>query len=104
MRATGAHVASVERVAAGTADVAAIDLVTWGYCQRHQAAAGRLRVLRLTEPTPGLPDIAAPGADVAALRAVLAEASPGFVPVEAGDYRVVAERFAAAAAAFGGPR
>ena len=48
----------------------------------------------LTEPTPGLPYIAAPGADVAALRAALAEASPGFVPMEAGDYRVVAERFA----------
>ena len=102
VRVTGAHVRSVERVAAGAADLAAIDLVTWGYCLRHRAAAGRLRVLMLTDPTPGLPYIAAPGADVAALRAALAEASPGFVPMEAGDYRVVAERFAKAAAAFGG--
>ena len=55
----------------------------------------------LTDPTPGLPYIAAPGADVAALRAALAEAIRRFVPMEAGDYRVVAERFAKAAAAFG---
>jgi ABC-type phosphate/phosphonate transport system substrate-binding protein len=98
---TGAHVDSVDRVAAGHADMAAIDLVTWGHCLRHRPAAGRLRVLMLTDPTPGLPYIAAPGADVAALRAALAEASPGFVPIEAGDYRVVAERFAAAVSAFG---
>jgi ABC-type phosphate/phosphonate transport system substrate-binding protein len=101
IRVTGAHVASVDRVAEGAADLAAIDLVTWGYCLRHRPAAGRLRVLMLTEPTPGLPYIAAPGTDVAALRAALADASPGFVPVEPGDYRLVAERFRAAASAFG---
>jgi ABC-type phosphate/phosphonate transport system substrate-binding protein len=100
---TGAHVDSVELVAAGAADLAAIDLVTWGYCRRHRPAAGRLRVLMLTEPTPGLPYIAAPGADVAALRDALAgDAAPGavgFVPMDAGDYAVVAGRLAAAASA-----
>jgi ABC-type phosphate/phosphonate transport system substrate-binding protein len=101
VRVTGAHVRSVDRVAAGAADLAAIDLVTWGHCLRHRPAAGRLRVLMLTEPTPGLPYIAAPGADVGALRAALADASAGFVPMQAGDYRVVAERFAAGASAFG---
>ena len=107
---SGAHVGSVERVAAGEADIAAIDLVTWGYCLRHRAAAARLRVLMLTDPTPGLPYIAAPGADVALLRAALAGAvddlAPedraalgpvGFVPMEAGDYAVVADRLAVAA-------
>jgi hypothetical protein len=102
IRVTGAHVLSVDRVAAGAADLAAIDLVTWGYCLRHRPAAGRLRVLMLTEPTPGLPYIAAPGANVAALRGALAGASAGFVPFEAGEYRVVAERFAAAVSAFRG--
>ena len=106
---TGAHVDSVERVAAGAADFAAIDLVTWGYCLRHRPAARRLRVLALTEPTPGLPYIAAPQADVAALRAALAEAiaemtpadraelgSVRFVAMQAGDYAVIGERLAAA--------
>jgi ABC-type phosphate/phosphonate transport system substrate-binding protein len=100
VRVTGAHARSVERVAAADADLAAIDLVTWGHCLRHRPAAGRLRVLMLTEPTPALPYIAAPGADVPALRAALADVSPRFVPIEAADYRVVAERFAAAASAF----
>jgi len=101
VRVTGAHVRSVDRVAAGVADIAAIDLLTWGHCLRHRPTAGRLRVLMLTDPTPGLPYIAAPGTAVAALRSALADASPGFLPMEAGDYRVVAERFVAARSAFG---
>jgi ABC-type phosphate/phosphonate transport system substrate-binding protein len=108
---SGAHVASVERVAAGEADLAAIDLATWRYCLRHRPAAARLRVLLLTEPTPGLPYIAAPGADVAALRAAIAGAVAalpdadraalgiaGFAPMDAADWSPVAERFAAASA------
>jgi ABC-type phosphate/phosphonate transport system substrate-binding protein len=102
VRVTGAHITSVDRVAAGAADLAAIDLVTWGYCLRHRPAAKRLRVLMLTEPTPGLPYIAAHGAEVAARRAALAEARPGFVRMDVGEYRVVAERFAAAASVFAG--
>ena len=109
--ATGAHAASVERVAAGEADLAAIDLATWRYCLRHRPAAARLRVLLLTDPTPGLPYIAAPGADLAALRAALAGAVAalpagdraalgiaGFVAMDAADWAPVAERFAAASA------
>jgi ABC-type phosphate/phosphonate transport system substrate-binding protein len=109
---TGAHVASVDRVAGGAADLAAIDLVTWGYCRRHRPAAGRLRVLMLTDPTPGLPYITAPGSDVEALRAAVAGAiaglsdadrgelgAVGFVSIEAGAYALVAERLAAAASA-----
>lgn len=108
---TGAHVESVDRVAAGAADLAAIDLVTWGYCLRYRPAARRLRVLTLTEPTPGLPYIAAPRADVAALRTALAGAIAGiapadrdelghvrFVAMQAADYAVIGERLAAASA------
>ena len=54
----------------------------------------------LTDPTPGLPYIAAPGADVAALRAALAEASPAIrAGWSAGDYGLVRSAFAKAAAA-----
>lgn len=110
---TGAHVRSVAAVAAGKADIAAIDLVTWGHCRRVMPAAAALEVLMLTDPTPGLPYIAAAGADVAtlgrALEAAIGElgaedrAAMGgiaaFVPLTAGDYRVVGERIAAAGSA-----
>ena len=107
---TGAHVDSVEAVAAGRADLAAIDMVTWRHCLRHRPAARRLRVVLLTEPTPGLPYIAAPGAGAGPLAAALAAAIDGlaaadreelglarFVPMAAADWGVVAGRQTAAA-------
>ncbi len=56
---TGAHRASIQSVAQGQADVAAIDAVTWQIAQRHETTAQALRVLTSTEPTPGLPFICA---------------------------------------------
>ena len=57
---TGAHAASVEAVAAGEADVAAIDCVTFTLLQRLRPATTRLmRVLAWTAPSPGLPLITA---------------------------------------------
>jgi ABC-type phosphate/phosphonate transport system substrate-binding protein len=74
---TGAHAASVEAVAEGAADVAAIDGVTWAHVQRRrQGASASLRVLAWTTASPGLPLITAAATDaatVAALRAALAE-------------------------------
>jgi len=74
---TGAHVSSVEAVAAGEADVAAIDCVVWAHLQRLRPAATRdLRVLAWTKAAPGLPLIAAATTDaalLAALRQALAE-------------------------------
>ena len=109
---TGAHVHSVDLVAAGEADIASIDLVTWGYCLRHRPKARELAVLMLTDPTPGLPYIAATGTDVAPLRQALAAAIADlpaqdrgaiggmtrFVPMDVADYGLVADRFAAASA------
>lgn len=60
---TGSHAASAQAVAEYRADIAAIDAVSWALACRHDAVAGRLRVIDATEPTPALPLIAAAGAD-----------------------------------------
>jgi ABC-type phosphate/phosphonate transport system substrate-binding protein len=53
---TGSHVASVEAIAAGEADVAAIDAVTWAHIETFRPALIRsLRVLGWTDTSPGLP-------------------------------------------------
>jgi ABC-type phosphate/phosphonate transport system substrate-binding protein len=108
---TGSHAASVARVAEGAADIAAIDFVSWGLALRFRPAALRLKVLMLTDPTPGLPLIAAAGADVPAYRAAIVRAIgaldaasraglgvQGFVPLDAADYQLIADRIAAAEA------
>jgi ABC-type phosphate/phosphonate transport system substrate-binding protein len=106
---SGAHRASVTMVAEGGADIAAIDAQSWRLAQRFQPEAARLRVLMLTDPTPGLPLIAAAGADVgrhaAAVRVAIGSLDPaaratlgiaGFVPLRRDDYRPIAVRLAAA--------
>lgn len=57
---SGAHRQSVRLVAAGSADLAAIDAVSWELARRHEPAARNCRVLAHTRPTPGLPIITAP--------------------------------------------
>ena len=56
---TGSHAASIRDVAAGQADIAAIDAVTWRFATQFEADARSLRVLCMTDPTPGLPYISA---------------------------------------------
>ena len=56
---TGAHAASIDAVAEGRADVAAIDAVTWAMAQRYLPQTANLRVLLSTPPTAGLPLITA---------------------------------------------
>ena len=51
---TGAHRASIEAVAEGRADLAAIDAVTWRLATRFHAPAGTLRVVGHTPATPGM--------------------------------------------------
>jgi ABC-type phosphate/phosphonate transport system substrate-binding protein len=112
--ASGAHAESVGMVAGGAADIAAIDMVSWRLARAFRPEAAALRVLMLTDPTPGLPLIAAPGTDVArharavgagiagldqATRAALG--IRGFAPLGAGDYALVAERLEAAEARLG---
>lgn len=60
---TSEHLASAESVAAGKADIASLDAMSWKLMQRHEDFAPELRVLEWTTPTPGLPYISAAGAD-----------------------------------------
>lgn len=96
---TGAHRASIGAVAAGRAEIAAIDAVAWRLAQVHEPAAARLRVLAWTTPTPGLPLVTAGGRDPAPCRAAVSEAVAaldggtraalgiaGFVALEPGAY------------------
>ncbi len=60
---TGAHRASARAVAAGAADFAALDAVTFALLAGREPAITQLKVAGETEPTPGLPMIAAAGSD-----------------------------------------
>jgi len=60
---TGSHRASVMAVAAGEAELAAIDAVTWSLLERDSAETRDLRILQSTRPTPGLPLITHPRED-----------------------------------------
>jgi hypothetical protein len=59
---TGGHALSARAVLEGRADIAALDAMTWRLLQRNDASMAGLRVEGRTEPTPGLPYIAALGA------------------------------------------
>jgi ABC-type phosphate/phosphonate transport system substrate-binding protein len=58
---TGAHALSARAVLEGRADMASIDAVTWRLLQRNDPDMAALRVVARTDPTPGLPYIAALG-------------------------------------------
>ncbi|MCZ4353486.1 PhnD/SsuA/transferrin family substrate-binding protein [Roseovarius aestuarii] len=60
---TEQHLESARAVAAGRADIAALDAVTWRNIERFEPSAAALRVLEWTAPTPGLPLISALGND-----------------------------------------
>jgi ABC-type phosphate/phosphonate transport system substrate-binding protein len=79
VKVTGGHVASMAAVAAGEADAAAIDCVTYGFCAayRPDLVAG-LRVLAQTPASPAIPfisSVATPPEIVEGLAAALV--SPG---------------------------
>ncbi len=71
---TGGHRLSALAVAEGRADLAALDAVTWRLLQRWDPAGTGLRVVALTDPTPGLPYISALGAERDRLFSVIADA------------------------------
>ncbi|MGB3244306.1 MAG: PhnD/SsuA/transferrin family substrate-binding protein [Sulfitobacter sp.] len=77
---SGGHVASARMVAQGTADIAALDAVTWRLIRKYEAFSDKLRVLEWTVPTPGLPYIAAAEADrdatFAAIKQAIAQLAP----------------------------
>ncbi len=70
---TGGHMGSAAAVAAGQADIAAIDAVTHALIQANPVAQA-LRLIARTDPTPGLPMIAAPGAEAGLTFDAVAEA------------------------------
>lgn len=100
---TGAHRESIRAVAAGAAEIAAIDAVSWRLAVAFEPAASALRVAGWTRPTPGLPIVTAGGRDpapyAAAVEAGIAALDPvsrdalglrGFVRFAPDDYFAVA--------------
>lgn len=77
---TGSHAASAQAVARGDADFAAIDAVTWRLLCRHTDSAHHLRGVGTTFATPGLPYIAAKGADANASFDAIAKAIAALSP------------------------
>lgn len=61
--ATGAHRLSAQAVAEGRADIAALDAMTFRLLSGFDPLVTRLKVIDLTDPTPGLPLITALGRD-----------------------------------------
>ena len=79
---TGGHMFSARAVAEGQADLAAIDALTWELLVRHDPFTQGLKVVGQTDPTPGLPYIAAPGADQPATFAAVAGAIAALSPAD----------------------
>lgn len=82
IKISGSHVASIDMIAAGRADVAAVDAVTHALLARHAPAVlAGTRTMDTSPRTPGLPYITrgdAPDSDIERLRAGLdAAASDG---------------------------
>lgn len=76
---SGGHRISVQMVAAGLADVAAIDCRSWAMARQFEAAAQKLHVVGWTKKRLGLPFITAkstPADIVAELRAALRDQAP----------------------------
>jgi ABC-type phosphate/phosphonate transport system substrate-binding protein len=105
VKETGSHANSIRAVASETADIAAIDCVTWRLADAHQAEAKNLRVLTKTAPAPGLPYIAALGFDAESIAQAVANGIAaldeqtksklglrGFVRTRQGDYDVIQVR------------
>ena len=105
--ATGSHLASLDHVARGAADVAAIDCVTFGLVRWHRPElVDGVRAIGETAKSPALPFVTAAGAsaeEIAMLLAALKEAIAdqelvgavealglaGVEPVSMNDYAVV---------------
>jgi ABC-type phosphate/phosphonate transport system substrate-binding protein len=79
---TGGHRLSAHAVAEGRADIAALDAVTWALLPGEDPVVQSLRVVGMTEPTPGLPYITALGAPADLLHAALAEAIADLSPAD----------------------
>lgn len=71
---TGGHRLSAQAVADGRADIAALDAVTFALMRDADPVAAKLRVVGMTDPTPGLPFITARARDPAPIFDAVSEA------------------------------
>ena len=69
-------------MAEGRADIAALDAVTHALLLDAEPAMRALKVVGATDPTPGLPYIAAKGADAVAIFDAVAAAIAGLSPAD----------------------
>ena len=82
IRWTGSHRASIRAVAAGEADYAAIDCVTWAIAQEHEPAASGVHVAGWTASRPALPLITSlrnDGETLARIRRAVLSSMPAVV-------------------------
>lgn len=79
---TGAHRASARAVAEDRADICFVDAHTWRLMSQWDSLAPRLTEVGRSEPTPGLPLIAAPGADAERTAAAVETAIAGLDPAD----------------------
>lgn len=77
---TGAHRLSAEAVAEGRADIAALDAVTFALMQETSPVVRQLKVVGMTDPTPGLPCITALGRDPQPIFDTVSEAISALAP------------------------
>ena len=104
---SGGHRASLCAVASGSADIAAIDCVSWYLANQCESAVRNLKVIGHTQSRPGLPLITCgdtSAQEISVLRDALAKAVDdvdeksrtmlgirGFVPLEERDYAPIAD-------------
>ena len=85
---TGGHLASARAVAEGRAEIAALDAITWAMIARWEGCAAGLKVVGQTEPTPGLPYIAALGSDTDRLFRIISAAIAALTPEDRDTLRL----------------
>lgn len=114
-RETGSHRQSIEQVASGAVDIAAIDAVSWELAKRHEPAAQQVRVIGRTTPTPGLPFITRkrPASEVRKIHMAVIDAMAsldeatredllliGFAEMKDADYEILGTRYSQIPPAF----
>lgn len=77
---TGSHRESLAAVADGRADLAAIDLVSWRMFERWEPAAARVRIIGVTDASPGMTFVTGPRHDPSAIRDALVAALAALEP------------------------
>lgn len=85
---TGGHRLSAAAVAEGRADIAALDAVTFALLQAHDPVVGQLKVVAMTDPTPGLPCITAADRDPQPIFDAVSEAIAALDPADRGHLRL----------------